>query len=399
MTAAEKGLAVVPPQQITVPSYALAPAIDWEEVERLVNELYLPNATRADRVLLMAWCRRVQLDPLTQDVVVIQHRPFVTLAGLTKVADRSGHMDGCTATSELLTTGPYAGKYVATATVWRNDRSHPTVMQARQWEHERLKQPGKQDGPWDKSPAAMTEKCALARALRLSFSLVGLTAAEEVGYDEESEETNAGKVVVIQPDQGRPGRAPAQLPAAGQATRVAAQGEPDQAAAAPESGAEDFTWTEFWPWAKARGLKGKADLDAALGRDTKGMTAHAAYVAVRTQESGAKERRGWTVDDAFAWLQGAEKSIKKQEQCCTWIFRQQDDQAWLDEVRAKLAPIVHQDALDAAWHDRMVELDRWADVAPPVEAEPAAEEPTTTPTIEELRDAIWNGDPGDDVPF
>lgn len=278
MSAQERGLSVVQPGTL-VTGYAGPPAIDWREVERIVNENLWRGLSAAERQILWAWSKQFDLNPLAMEVVSISGRPFVTLAGLLKVAERSGKYDGATAESvsvmRLVDDGRgnvrEVEKYVATATVWHRDRSHPVIMQARQWEHENPK-----STPWQKSPAAMTEKCALARALRLSFSLTGLTAAEEVGYDEESSETNAGRVaVLISPGEAGLARARAKEAesdsgAGGQlAAGVSGAGAGDDDG---EGVPNDLTWNELWPFFRARGLSSRKEVNEALGRDTSQMT-------------------------------------------------------------------------------------------------------------------------------
>src|SRR3954451_16300417 len=79
-----------------------APAIDWLEVERIVNEVLWRNIPPEEREILWAWAKRFDLNPLAQQVVSIQGRPFVTLAGLTHVAERSGKFDGCSVESSVV---------------------------------------------------------------------------------------------------------------------------------------------------------------------------------------------------------------------------------------------------------------------------------------------------------
>ncbi len=69
-------------------------------------------------------------------------------------------------------------------------------------------------------------------------------------------------------------------------------------------------------------------------------------------------KRAWTRDETLAWLGKEERSIPDQERALGYLFGLTDDQAALEASRQLAESIVHQDALDVAWHDRMEELER-----------------------------------------
>jgi len=385
MTAEARGLAVVQPQQVQ--AGPLVP-YDTDKLRRLFKQVIAQGGSDDQVEAVILLCQRYSLDPLLAHIVLVKNRPYVTRDGLLHVAHMHPAFDGIAVTFER--DGQF---WVATCTVWRRDKSHPFVYSAHQQEHQ-------QNGgdAWRKYPRAMTQKCAEAMCLKRAFD-VALGTAEELGFDGADPSSSLGRVTIIEAevvdgtDQGRPGRVSAQLPAAGPAARVAQAGEPAEATPAQEPGAEDFTWTEFWPWAKARGLNSRKELDAALGRETVGMTPHQIYIALRARDSAAKERRLWTVDDALVWLQAGERPLDKQEQCCAWIFGQADDEATLAALAERVTPHVHQDARDAAWRERMLALGLME------EGDPAAAEPAQEPDGGAVQGNVPGDEHPDDVPF
>ncbi len=323
-------LTTTQPQMGVAIAYAAPPAIDWEEVERIVNDIVLRNQPAEQRLVLMAWCRRFQLDPLAQEVVLISGRPFVTLAGLSRVAERSGMLAGFETDAEETERG-----YIAVAHVYRKDWTHPGIMKARQWEHINPKSPA-----WQKAPAAMTEKCALSRDFRVSFHLVGLTAAEEVGYDEETEETNAGRVTVIRAD-AKPLPAYTSYPAvgAGQAAG-SAQGNgraPIETTATEASAADDadFGWTEFWSWARSQGFTDRKALDEKVGQPTQGMTPLEIRKAIEAKQAQPAKKKP-TVEAALAFIADAGKPLERRVANAKWVIDQAGDLATLQRHGAAL---------------------------------------------------------------
>lgn len=142
--------------------------------EQLLRNLVLKGANEDQFQLVMNICNRYGFDPLLKHVVLISGTLYVTRDGLIDNAHRSGRFDGIEATAER----DADGKWSATATVYVKGMSHPVRYTAYQPEHE-----NKQSQAWQKSPRAMTVKCAEVMALKRAFN-VSIGTAEEIGHDE-----------------------------------------------------------------------------------------------------------------------------------------------------------------------------------------------------------------------
>lgn len=162
---------------------------------RLLANLILTDATEEERNLVLNICGRYNLDPLLKHVALIgsgnRKSLYITRDGLIRVAHQSGQFNGM---QVVKSEQNGAGKWRVTVDVYRKDMDHPFRYTAIQEEHEQPKR-GQYDGPWQKSPHAMTQKCAEVMALRRAFD-VALGAAEEVGYDG-SQRSNIGEVTII----------------------------------------------------------------------------------------------------------------------------------------------------------------------------------------------------------
>lgn len=172
------------PQPDRKPNRAMTPVAgsvvshhDREEQRRLLKALIMPRASDAQIELALLICEKYGFDPLLGHIVFINDRIYVRRDGLLHHAHRSGQLDGIEVEAER----DRNGKWVATATVYRKDMSRPFRYSALQVEHENPASPA-----WQKSPRAMTIKCAEVMALRRAFS-VGLTAAEEMGFGDDME--------------------------------------------------------------------------------------------------------------------------------------------------------------------------------------------------------------------
>lgn len=361
MTAQASGLAVVQPQAMQI--------VDRAEEERLARNLILRDASPEQLRLVLAICARYDLDPLLRHALIIKNNLYITRDGLRHVAWQSGQFDGYDPPEERQERD---GKWVVTVRVWRKGIGRPFVATAYQREAENQK-----SDVWRTHPRLMTLKCAEVMALRMAFD-VSLPGAEEVGWEETTPRTNIGAAryveaiegeVVDGDDQGRPGRAPARLPAATPAgARLAQAGAPAAEQAEAGEVPAELGWTPFWAWAKDRGLKTRDDVDRLLGAATIGMTPAEMKAAILAQAPGG-EKRPLTADETLAWFKVRPHTVAEEERGCKHLFSLTEEQDELDALYDKALPLVHQDAIDAAWHDRMVDLGRPFAVFPPAEEE------------------------------
>lgn len=171
---------------------------DPREEEQLTRSLILKNATDAQLRLVLGICDRYGFDPLLKHVVIVGNNLYVTRDGLLHLAHQSGQFDGIEVEMQVLPSGEWA----ATCTVYRKDMGRPIRYTAFESEH-KPSNPG--GSAWGKYPRAMLQKCAEVMALRRAFD-VSVGAAEEIGYDGITPQTNAGRVTVVE-------AAPAQLAA------------------------------------------------------------------------------------------------------------------------------------------------------------------------------------------
>lgn len=140
---------------------------------KLLRDLVMKDASPQQVQLLVHVCDRYGFDPLLKHVVLIKGTLYVTRDGLLDNAHRSGRFDGINVTAERDSDG----KWSATATVYVKDMRHPVSYTAYQPEHE------SNTPAWQKSPRAMTVKCAEVMALKRAFN-VSLGTAEEMGHDD-----------------------------------------------------------------------------------------------------------------------------------------------------------------------------------------------------------------------
>lgn len=142
--------------------------------EKLLRDLIMRDASPTQVELVMNICERYGFDPLLKHVVLIGGNLYVTRDGLIHNAHQSGEFDGIEVEAEPDPNA--AGKWIATATVWRKGYGHPFRYSALQTEHE------KKTPSWGQAPRAMTIKCAEVMALRRAFD-ISLGSVEEMGFD------------------------------------------------------------------------------------------------------------------------------------------------------------------------------------------------------------------------
>lgn len=148
---------------MSAPSTTLIPIQDTETQVAILRALNLDPKDPKTQALVMT-CARYGLDPLLKHAVLIQGSLYVTRDGLLHVAHSSGKFDGI----EVEVLADSSTHFVARATVWRKDMSHPFVYQGRY----------PKSGQMAKHGPEMAEKVAECRALRRAFS-IALCSREE----------------------------------------------------------------------------------------------------------------------------------------------------------------------------------------------------------------------------
>ena len=310
---------------------------DLAERKRLFMSLIVKGGNADQIALALGICDRYGFDPLLKHVVLISGQIYVTRDGLIHHAHQTGQLAGI---EEREAVRERDGKWRVTVAVYRKGYDRAFVATAFQSEHEN---PG--SSVWQKAPYRLTVKCATVAALRLAFD-ISLGAAEEIGYDERGTRTNIGEARFIEPSAPGPQVVEAGMPEqdflaylaeidamaddgiasrailvylqehdpqldtaqraivqgwwkgiiaarkAGQATEATPApatiaDAPPWDADATATAAPALNWTDFWAWAKPRGLDGRAALDERLGRSTSGMTPLAIKEAIEALPAGA----------------------------------------------------------------------------------------------------------------
>lgn len=361
MSAQERGLTVMQPQAIQMGVWA-PPALtaeDWATRERMLRDLVMKGASAVEVDVAIATCKALGFDPLLKHINLIDGAVYVTHKGLLHAAHRSGQFDGI----ELVEVGETTTHWTARVAVYRKDMAHPFVYPGRYAKQAR-------NAKYGQEMAITRAECM---ALRRAFDL-SLPVAEE--FDQEDRAIPASFEVRV--EEARDG---------GQ-SQIGAGGE------VPDG---ELGWAEFWDWARKNGYKGRADLDAALGRPTSGMLpgdiarallerrAASQVPAVpaeqKTREYSAIEKAAILID----WLAKRARTQDQQVDAVSKLLSLSDDQGTLEGWRERVTPHVHQDVLDLQWFNRMEALDRLHLInGQVVEAE--ATEPVS-------------GEPGPDVPF
>lgn len=142
-----------------------------------------PTAMQIDLVIEI--CNDLNLDPLLGELVLFKGRPYITEAGLMKIATRSGQLDGMTVNAEFTDPDGAGDRWIANVVLYRKDASHPFEFFADQKEYE-----NPQSGIWRKNKRSMTEKCCNCKTIRHAFS-ISLPSFEELGIDERTGVTAA----------------------------------------------------------------------------------------------------------------------------------------------------------------------------------------------------------------
>ncbi len=132
------------------------------------------NATREEMAAFLLVANEYGLNPLTREIYAFPKKgggiqPIVSIDGWLSLANRQPQMDGY----EVTFTHDEQGRLVsATCTLWRKDRSHPTVVT------EFLDECLRQTEPWKMQHRMMRHK-ATKEAIRSAFGFAGIVDQDE----------------------------------------------------------------------------------------------------------------------------------------------------------------------------------------------------------------------------
>jgi hypothetical protein len=122
-------------------------------------------------------CRRTGLDPFLKEVWYVAEKNLIMAGrdGYLRIANQHPAFAGIETRVERDKQGL---PVKAVCTVWRKDRSHPTIAEAYFNEYQ------KPSPVWKQYPSAMIGKVAEVLALKRSFAINGVVTEEEIGSEE-----------------------------------------------------------------------------------------------------------------------------------------------------------------------------------------------------------------------
>jgi hypothetical protein len=129
-----------------------------------------PMASMEDIVVFLQIAHRFDLDPFAREIYMIVNRgqvkPYISVDGYAKIVNRQADFDGVEFSFEQDADGSFLA---CTCTMWRKDRSRPTIVT------EFMSECYRPDSEaWKRSPARMLRHRAFIQAARLCF---GISAA------------------------------------------------------------------------------------------------------------------------------------------------------------------------------------------------------------------------------
>ncbi len=146
---------------------------DDAQIIATIKQTVCKGATDAQLQMFLQICKRTGLDPFLKEIWFVAEKSIIMAArdGYLRVANEHPQFDG------IETRVERDEKLVpikAVCTVWRKDRTHPTICEAYYSEY-------KSGSPvWSKYPSAMISKVAEVLALKRSFAINGVVSEEEM---------------------------------------------------------------------------------------------------------------------------------------------------------------------------------------------------------------------------
>jgi phage recombination protein Bet len=151
------------------------------EVIDTIRMTVCKGATCAQLRMFLEVCRRTGLDPFLKEIWFVAEKGIIMAGrdGYLRIANEHPAFDGMETRVERDERGM---PIKAVCTVWRKDRTHPTICEAYYNEY------NKQSPVWKQYPSAMICKVSEMLALKRSFAINGVVTEEEVGHDEPVQE-------------------------------------------------------------------------------------------------------------------------------------------------------------------------------------------------------------------
>jgi phage recombination protein Bet len=160
---------------VLVPAREPAP-LTREQIE-LLKSTICRGASDVQLQFFLQVCRRTGLDPFLKEVWYVAEKNLIMAGrdGYLRIANEHPAFDGIETRVERDKQGL---PVKAVCTVWRKDRSHPTIAEAYYNEYVKL------SPVWKQYPSAMIGKVAEVLALKRSFAINGVVTEEEIGSEE-----------------------------------------------------------------------------------------------------------------------------------------------------------------------------------------------------------------------
>lgn len=229
------------------------------------------------------------LDPLLEELIPYQGRPYLTFDGRIRIADQheqyDGYDHGPVLGDELKALRPVGDEVVWKCAVYRKDRSRPTVAY------------GRAGGPQDRNPLSkndpvtMAQKRAIHRALRAAFPVPIPEVDEPLSrqqlkaihvYDKEAGVSDEERHQILEATFG--------VESSKDLTKDQASTYIDGRVVDVNSGevvdgeyteaAPEMTWHQFWTWARSQGIGSKTKVAELIGDGVREMSAAEAHAAL-----------------------------------------------------------------------------------------------------------------------
>lgn len=160
-------------QEITTMQRSDVSRFDDPALIKVITDTVAKGATGPQLQMFLQVCKRTGLDPFLKEIWYVAEKGIIMAArdGYLRVANEHPMFDGIETRVERDEKNL---PVKAVCTVWRKDRTHPTICEAFYNEY-------KSGSPvWTKYPSAMIGKVAEVLALKRSFAINGVVSEEEM---------------------------------------------------------------------------------------------------------------------------------------------------------------------------------------------------------------------------